>query len=128
MLLVIIIKFINLETNFNIMKRIRPFIKKSAKVRVLTRYLNNNREVKEYMEKVNPFFYEISFLDSYVEKSINEEVKKTLEAYEGLEITTDEIKDDKYTFYIDSKEGESVIWMKNENQRIRFSKIPVELS
>jgi len=110
------------------MKRIRPFIKKSAKVRVLTRYLNNNREVKEYMEKVNPFFYEISFLDSYVEKSINEEVKKTLEAYEGLEITTDEIKDDKYTFYIDSKEGESVIWMKNENQRIRFSKIPVELS
>jgi len=110
------------------MKRIRPFIKKSAKVRVLTRYLNNNREVKEYMEKVNPFFYEISFLDCYVEKSINEEVKKTLEAYEGLEITTDEIKDDKYTFYIDSKEGESVIWMKNENQRIRFSKIPVELS
>ncbi len=128
MLLVIIIKFINLEPNFNIMKRIRPFIKNSAKVRVLTRYLNNNREVKEYMEKVNPFFYEISFLDCYVEKSINEEVKKTLEAYEGLEITTDEIKDDKYTFYIDSKEGESVIWMKNENQRIRFSKIPVELS
>jgi len=128
LLLVIIIKFINLEPNFNIMKRIRPFIKNSAKVRVLTRYLNNNREVKEYMEKVNPFFYEISFLDCYVEKSINEEVKKTLEAYEGLEITTDEIKDDKYTFYIDSKEGESVIWMKNENQRIRFSKIPVELS
>ena len=110
------------------MKRIRPFIKNSTKVKVLTRYLTNNREVKEYIEKLNPVFYEISFLDCYVEKSINEEVKKTLETYEGLEITTDEIKDNKYTFYIDSKEGEPVIWMKNEDQRIRFSKIPVELS
>lgn len=122
------IRFINLGRDYNLMKRIRPFIKNSTKVRVLTRYLNNNREVKEYMERVNPVFYEISFLDCYVEKSISEEVKKTLEAYEGLEITTDEIKDNKYTFYIDSKEGEPIIWMKNEDQKIRFSKIPVELS
>ncbi|NMC59360.1 MAG: hypothetical protein GYA51_08265 [Candidatus Methanofastidiosa archaeon] len=110
------------------MKRIRPFIKNSAKVKVLTRYLSSNRELKEYIEKLNPVFYEISFLDCYVEKSINEEVKKTLETYEGLEITTDEINDNKYIFYIESKEGEPVIWMKNEDQRIRFSKIPVELS
>ena len=110
------------------MKKIRPIIKNRSKLRVVGRYLKNSKEFRDYIEKINPVFYEVSSLDWYVQKFVNEEVKKTIEMYDGLEITIDDINEEKYKFYIENQEGEPVLWMKIEDERVKFSKIPVELS